>query len=78
MKRVEAGDDVFAEFHESWPPVCKEFDVKHGFSVNADDDLAEPKTAIGLLEIYSSLSQMDQGTVHSLYQMAQLRALCLL
>jgi len=78
MKRVEAGDDVFAEFHESWSPVCKEFDVQHGFSVNADDYLAGPKTAVGLLEIYSSLSQMDQGAVHILYQMAQLRAMCLL
>ena len=78
MKRVEAGDDVFAEFHESWPPIRKEFDVRHGFSVSADDYLTGPIIAVGLLEIYSSLSQMDQGAVHILYQMAQLRAMCLL
>ena len=78
MKRVEAGDDVFAEFHESWPPVRNEFDVQHGFSVSADDYLTGPRNAVGLLEIYSSLSQMDQGAVHILYQMAQLRAMCLL
>jgi hypothetical protein len=78
MKRVEAGDDVFAEFNESWLPVRKEFDVQHGFFVNADDYLTGPRTAVGLLEIYSSLSQMDQGAVHILYQMAQLRAMCLL
>jgi hypothetical protein len=70
VKRVEAGDDVFAEFHESWPPDREEFDVQHGIPVNADDDLAGPKFAVGLLEIYSSLSQMDQGAVHILYQMA--------
>jgi hypothetical protein len=78
MKHVKAVDEVFAEFHESWPPVCKDFDVQHEFSVNADDYLTGPKTAVGLLEIYSSLSQMDQGAVHILYQMAQLRAMCLL
>lgn len=73
MKRVEAGDDPFAEFHESWPSECQEFDEHHGFSVNADDDLVGHHSVV-----YSSLSQMDQGAVHILYQMAQLKALCLL
>ncbi|KAL3797447.1 hypothetical protein ACHAW5_004466 [Stephanodiscus triporus] len=80
MKRVEAGDDPFAEFHVSLPPECEEFDEQHGFSVNADDDLVghHYHSAVGLFEVYSSLSQMDQGAVHILYQMAQLRALRLL
>ena len=78
MKRVEAGDDPFAEFNESRPPECQEFDEERGFSVNADDDSVGPHSAVGLLEVYSRLSQKDLGAVHILYQMAQLRALCLL
>jgi len=77
MKRVEAGDDVFAEFDDSWPSHCQQFDVHRAFSDNSDEDWAGPHSAPCLLEVYSNLSQMDQRAVHILYRMAQLSALCM-
>jgi hypothetical protein len=74
MKRVEAGDDVFAEFDESQPSHCRKFDVYNAFSA---EDWEGPHIAPCSMEIYSNLSKVDQRAVRILCQMAQLRAVCL-
>mmetsp|Transcript_7455 Transcript_7455/g.11131 ORF Transcript_7455/g.11131 Transcript_7455/m.11131 type:complete len:93 (+) Transcript_7455:2-280(+) len=70
MKRVQQGEDVFAEFSSSSPNAEHDIsnNVLHGFSVETK---AVPSSAINTLKMYDGLSQNDQGAVHILYQMTQ-------
>lgn len=79
MKRVQAGDDVFAEFQELWEPSSGQQAASHGFSVSSSGFSAVPcspksNESTDSVNLYDSLSQDDQGAVQILYQMAQLTA----
>mmetsp|Transcript_34842 Transcript_34842/g.74271 ORF Transcript_34842/g.74271 Transcript_34842/m.74271 type:complete len:172 (+) Transcript_34842:140-655(+) len=73
MKRVEQGEDVFAEFSSSsssGQQGISNNDI-HGFAMSTK---VVPHSTIDTLKLYDGLSQKDQGAVHILYQMAQVRA----
>lgn len=81
MKRVEAGEDVFVEFQEnSWiPPPNVQQQVQAGAVLYGVFSTVVPYDGrIDTLKIYDSLSQTDQGAVHILYKMAQLRMMRIL
>ena len=90
MKRVEQGEDVFAEFQlqESSSPMPRaviqqdnrarvsSIHHHHGFSMmKANPALVPQSPTQETLQIYDTLSQQDKGAVCILYQMTQLGAI---
>ena len=64
MKRIEAGEDVFAEFQKSLSPTGQQANLIHGFST-------VPYSGIDSLKMYDSLSPCDRGAVIILFEMAR-------
>ncbi len=80
MKRVEAGEDVFAEYEETLAPNSRGRqegdDIGHRYSINMPAPTSS--SHVDTSKVYDSLSHMDQGAVQILFQMAQVRAVCVL
>mmetsp|Transcript_40666 Transcript_40666/g.85435 ORF Transcript_40666/g.85435 Transcript_40666/m.85435 type:complete len:155 (-) Transcript_40666:144-608(-) len=72
MKRVQQGEDVFAEFSSSLSNGQRSNSnrILNQVSVNMN---AVPYSRIDTLKMYYGLSHKDQGAVHILYQMTQSR-----
>ena len=75
MKRVEAGEDVFAEYQETLAPRPAGAGTRgHSINMPAPTSSSHAETS----KMYDSLSHMDQGAVQILYEMTQVRAVCVL
>ena len=66
MKRVEAGDDSFAEYYMELLPSSN----YHEIGVPEVKAKESPSSGGRTSEMYEGLSQMDQQAVQILYQMA--------
>ena len=77
MKRVEAGEDIFAELHNSWGYNGLDAST-HRHDNKEKTTLISPSASVqtsnktmDTTKLYDDLSQSDQGAVRILYEMTR-------